>query len=103
MALEAMQESTEDAMCRMLKTLAVSCIVTPDQMQRVSGIRPNILQHLTQAKRMITSQGFFRVYEDLPDICIDVPAAYSLLERFVNRAQRYGFISEEIVRQLPVR
>jgi len=81
MALESMQEPVEESICRLLKSLFNSCLVTPDQMQR----------------------GFFRVYEDLPDICIDVPAAYSLLERFVNKAQRHGFVSEEVVRQLPVR
>jgi len=79
--LESMQESNEESICRLLKSLSNSCLVTPDQMQR----------------------GFFRVFEDLPDICIDVPAAYSLLERFVNKAQLHGFVSEEVVRQVPVR
>lgn len=81
MALEAMHENTEEAICRMLKSLFNSCIVTPDQMQR----------------------GFFRVFEDLPDICIDVPAAYTLLDRFVTRAQRHGIITDEVVRLVPVR
>jgi len=81
MAVEAMQESVEDSICRLLKSLSNSCLVTPDQMQR----------------------GFFRVFEDLPDICIDVPGAYSLIDRFVNKAQPHGFVSEEVVRKLPVR
>jgi programmed cell death protein 4 len=81
MALESMQESDEESICRLLKSLFNSCLVTPDQMQR----------------------GFYRVFEDLPDICIDVPAAYSLLDRFVNKAQSHGFVSEEVVRQVPVR
>jgi len=81
MALESMLEHTEELICRLLASLSNSCLVTPDQMQR----------------------GFLRVYEDLPDICIDVPAAYSLMERFVNTAQRHGFVSDEVVRLLPVR
>jgi len=81
MALESMQETDEESICRLLKSLSNSCLVTPDQMQR----------------------GFFRVFEDLPDICIDVPAAYSLLDRFVSKAQQHGFVSEEVVRQVPVR
>jgi len=81
MAIESMQEHTEELICRLLAALSNSCLVTPDQMQR----------------------GFLRVYEDLPDVCIDVPAAYSLIERFVNTATRHGFASEEVVRLLPVR
>lgn len=81
MALEAMQEPVEESICRLLKSLFNSCLLTPDQMQR----------------------GFFRVYEDLPDICIDVPAAYALLDRFVNRAQRHGFVSTAVVNNIPSR
>jgi len=48
-------------------------------------------------------QGFLRVFEDLPDICIDVPAVYTLIERFVNKAQTSGFILDEVVRLVPTR
>ncbi|ODM98620.1 Programmed cell death protein 4 [Orchesella cincta] len=81
MALESMQESVEDAICRLLKSLFNSCLVTPDQMMR----------------------GFVRVFEDLPDICIDLPPAYSLIDRFVTKAQRHGCITDEVVRQVPIR
>jgi programmed cell death protein 4 len=36
MAIESMQEHTEDLICRLLASLSNSCLVTPDQMQRVS-------------------------------------------------------------------
>lgn len=39
MALESMQESVEDSICRLLKSLFNSCLVTPDQMQRVSTFK----------------------------------------------------------------
>jgi programmed cell death protein 4 len=81
MAIEAMQENVEESICRLLKSLFNSCLVTPDQMKR----------------------GFLRVFEDLPDICLDVPAAYALIDRFVTRAQRHGFIGEDVVRQVPTR
>jgi len=81
MALESMQENVEDAICRLLHSLSNSCLVTPDQMQR----------------------GFVRVFEDLPDICIDLPPAYSLIDRFVTRAQRHGCITDDVVRQVPIR
>jgi len=44
-----------------------------------------------------------RVFDDLPDICIDVPAAYSLVDRFVTKAQAHGFITDEVVRLVPTR
>jgi programmed cell death protein 4 len=81
MALESMQENVEDAICRLLHSLCNSCLVTPDQMQR----------------------GFVRVFEDLPDICIDLPPAYSLIDRFVTKAQRHGCITDDVVRLVPIR
>lgn len=81
MAIEAMCEAKEDSICRLLKFLYNSCLVTPDQMK----------------------QGFQRVFGDLPDICIDVPAAYSLIERIANKAQTCGIINEELVREVPTR
>ncbi|CAG7835683.1 unnamed protein product [Allacma fusca] len=81
MAIESMQENIEESICRLLKSLFTSCLLTPDQMKR----------------------GFFRVFEDLPDICIDVPAAYALADRLVTRAQRHGFIGDDVVRQVPTR
>ncbi|ODN05858.1 Programmed cell death protein 4 [Orchesella cincta] len=81
MALEAMQENVEDSICRLLKSLFNSCLITPDQMGR----------------------GFVRVFDDLPDICIDLPPAYTLIEKFVTKAQRHGFITDEVVRQVPIR
>jgi hypothetical protein len=34
-------------------------------------------------KEVLLFQGFERIYDSLPDLAIDVPAAYSILERFV--------------------
>jgi len=38
MAMEYMSEAKEDAMCRLLKSLFNSCVITPEQMNRVSYI-----------------------------------------------------------------
>lgn len=35
MSLESMQESVEDAICRLLTTVSKSCLVTPEQMKQV--------------------------------------------------------------------
>jgi len=48
-------------------------------------------------------QGFLRVYEDMPDICLDVPLAYTVLERFVERCQKGGFLSNEVIKKMPSR
>jgi len=81
MAMESMQDSVEEQICRLLKSLSNSCIITPEQM----------------------TSGFLRVFEDLPDICIDVPAAYALIDRFVLRALRHAVVTDEVVRQVPTR
>lgn len=48
-------------------------------------------------------QGFLRVYEDMPDICLDVPLAYTVLERFVERCQKGGFVTDEVIKKMPSR
>lgn len=39
----------------------------------------------------------------MPDIAIDVPAAYTILERFVNRCRVAGVITDELLRKMPTR
>lgn len=48
-------------------------------------------------------QGFQRVFDDLPDICIDVPLVYSLIERFANKALAAEIITKELVLEVPIR
>uniref|UniRef100_A0A1B6FUN2 Programmed cell death protein 4 n=1 Tax=Cuerna arida TaxID=1464854 RepID=A0A1B6FUN2_9HEMI len=81
MTLEALSSSVEEAMCRLLKSLFAAVIISPDLMEI----------------------GFLRVYEDMPDIIIDVPLAGSVLERFVEQCHAAGFISEELVKKMPTR
>ncbi|XP_065169668.1 programmed cell death protein 4 [Atheta coriaria] len=81
MALEANSASKEEALCTLLKSLSDAIIITPDQ-----------LEH-----------GFFRVFEDLADISMDVPLAYIILDRFVDRCYKEGFLTEQIVKRLPSR
>ncbi|XP_061496726.1 programmed cell death protein 4 [Anopheles gambiae] len=82
MTLEAFNESTEVAICELFRTLDSTCIVTPEQME----------------------QGFRRVYEDMTDIVLDIPLAYSILDRFIQRCQRAGsFMSEALIKDIPTR
>lgn len=81
MVLESMHEKTEEAMCKLLQSLFRSFVITIDQMRA----------------------GFQRVYEDMADISLDVPAAYLVLERWVIRCRQAGIINDDIMRKMPSR
>lgn len=81
MALESLSQTTEEAMCDLLKSLDDACMVSPAMME----------------------QGFQRVYDDMADIVLDVPLAYIILDRFVERCSRAGFLSDKVIRNMPSR
>lgn len=81
MVIEAINGQTEEMMCKLLKSLYDAVIITPDMMER----------------------GFFRVFDDMPDICLDVPLAYSVLERFTERCSKAAILTDEIIRRIPSR
>jgi len=81
MALEAMNEKVELEIVRLLKFMYTTMILTQDQIER----------------------GFNRVFDDMPDISLDVPAAYNLLERVVGRCQAVGILTELFVKNMPSR
>ncbi|XP_018580034.1 programmed cell death protein 4 [Anoplophora glabripennis] len=81
MALEANSASKEEALCTLLKAFSDAILITPDQMEH----------------------GFLRVFDDLPDISMDVPLAYIILDRFVDRCHNSGFLTENIIKKLPAR
>ncbi|XP_022341530.1 programmed cell death protein 4-like [Crassostrea virginica] len=81
MVLEDSTERAAHRMCDFLKSLNDSVIITPEQM----------------------SQGFRRVYDALPDIVLDVPSAYTLLERFAGMCHRDAVITTALLRELPQR
>lgn len=81
MALEESTERSLTMMNELLKYLYGVNIITPEQMK----------------------QGMKRVFEDMPDICLDVPAAYTLLEHLGNKMYTVGILTEEIYKELPAR
>jgi len=81
MALEKMDERTSQMMCQLLGSLHRAIIITPTQMKA----------------------GFIRVYEDMPQICVDVPPAYTILERFVVQCLAAKIITDDVAKKLPVR
>ncbi|XP_038221072.1 programmed cell death protein 4 [Zerene cesonia] len=81
LAVEAINSSVEDQLCTFLAELRRCVIVTPDQMDR----------------------GFLRVLEDMSDIVLDVPLAYIMLDRFVERCQQRFRLGEPVLKRMPTR
>lgn len=81
MALEGNSATKEEALCNLLKSFSDAVIITLDQMER----------------------GFIRVFDDLQDISMDVPLAYIILDRFVERCHGLGFLTENVVKKMPSR
>ncbi|KAH1167504.1 programmed cell death protein 4 [Mauremys mutica] len=74
MVLESTGEATFKMMLDLLKSLWTSTVITLDQMKR----------------------GYERVYREIPDINLDVPHSYSVLERFVEECFQAGIISKPL-------
>ncbi|ENN72393.1 programmed cell death protein 4 [Dendroctonus ponderosae] len=81
MALEANGETSEKAICSLLKAFDARVLITRDQLER----------------------GFFRVFDDLADICMDVPLAYVILDRFIDLCRNEGFLTDNIIARFPSR
>ncbi|XP_037255227.1 programmed cell death protein 4 isoform X2 [Falco rusticolus] len=74
MVLESTGEKTFKMILDLLKSLWRSSVITVDQMKR----------------------GYERVYCEIPDINLDVPHSYSVLERFVEECFQAGIISKPL-------
>ncbi|XP_037937101.1 programmed cell death protein 4 [Teleopsis dalmanni] len=81
LTLESLSQTNEEAMCELLKSLDQACLVLPAGME----------------------QGFLRVFDDMADIVLDVPLAYIILDRFVERCNRAGFLTDKILNNMPSR
>jgi programmed cell death protein 4 len=72
--------------------------------QQVERYPPTVLSNQSRCNEpYFLFQGFDRVYENMPDLAIDVPPAYNILERFVTRCRSLGIIDDELVRKMPTR
>ncbi|RTG86910.1 uncharacterized protein DC041_0001304 [Schistosoma bovis] len=77
MAIEISTEDARERVIRLLKELCASVVLTIDQL----------------------TLGVKRVYAELPDLQIDVPAAYTLMELFMNGAIKAGFIPRKLANE----
>jgi len=81
MVIESMHQKTDEAMCKLLQSLFRSFVITIEQMRA----------------------GFQRVYDQMAEMAIDVPQAYTALERWVIRCRQAGIINDDIVKKMPSR
>lgn len=77
--IESMHERTANMMAILLNHFYKSSIVTLDAL----------------------TVGFDRLYEILPDLCLDVPPAYVLCGRWVSVCSKLNFLPENIIKKLP--
>lgn len=80
-AIEDSKGHTIDQICSLLKYLFDAGIITLDQLKN----------------------GFLRVFEEMPEIVIDVPYAYELLESIKNKSVKLGYFPEELDKDFPTR
>jgi len=81
MALEVSTERACDRMVDLLKYFYSANIVTPKQME--TGTR--------------------RIFDEMVDVCVDVPSAYELLELMGNQLHAAGCFTEDLFRDMPSR
>ncbi|XP_061412138.1 programmed cell death protein 4-like [Lethenteron reissneri] len=81
MVLESNGEAVSSMMVNLLKVFWGTGVLTLDQMNR----------------------GFERVFGELPDISLDVPRAYALLERFVESCFQAGVVTKLLRDRCPIR
>ncbi|OQV24093.1 Programmed cell death protein 4 [Hypsibius exemplaris] len=82
--LEVMENGSErafDLLLKLLKEAANESILTVDQI----------------------NTGFQRVYDDLVDIVLDVPSAYTATEKFATQCQLQGIIGQDLLKKFPQR
>ncbi|KAK7109895.1 programmed cell death protein 4-like [Littorina saxatilis] len=79
--MEDSHERAAEMMAKLLKSWADAVIITPEQFR----------------------VGFNRVFDNMPDICLDVPNAYTLLEEFITVCQKEDFLPESILKDMPQR
>jgi len=80
-AIEESSEKAADQMTALLKLLTTTNIITPDEF----------------------TKGVKRVFDDMPEICLDVPSAYTLLEKLGNKLHAQGILSTQLMNLMPAR
>ena len=66
----------------------------------------DLLQHLSVTTLITSDQfqlGFLRIFNDMTEIVLDIPQAYLLLNKFIERGRQAGFVSAAVAQEVPQR
>lgn len=50
---------------------------------------------------LIGLKGFMRIYEEMAEISIDVPLAYTVLDKFLAKCESAGFLPKDLIINAP--
>ncbi|XP_055347441.1 programmed cell death protein 4-like [Paramacrobiotus metropolitanus] len=81
-------------------------MVMEDGKNRAFELILKLLKEAAQENILTVDQlntGFQRIFDDLADIVLDVPSAYSTTEKFIGQCQHDGIISAEMAKKFPAR
>jgi programmed cell death protein 4 len=77
-----------------------------DSTERVMNLIVDLLEFLTKTNVITIDQldkGMTRIYNDINDISLDVPAAFTLIEQLVGKLQAAHVITDKMIANLPSR
>lgn len=77
-----------------------------ETVERVAPLIAQLLKNMYDSNFITIDQmntGFRRIFKSLPDIVIDVPHAYTILEKFADICRQSGFISPQLRSEMPTR
>lgn len=109
MVLESKGDAASPAIIKLLQTFWKIGLITVDQMNRVSsctwgwGGIAAIVDFYSYIFSFLFIQGFQRVYDELPEISLDVPHAHSMIENFVDLCHQESVITKQLRDACPSR
>lgn len=111
MVLESKGDAASPAIIKLLQTFWKIGLITVDQMNRVGsctcggggGDGIAAIVDFYSYIFFFFIQGFQRVYDELPEISLDVPHAHSMIENFVDLCHQESVITKQLRDACPSR
>lgn len=106
MVLESKGDAASPAIIKLLQTFWKIGLITVDQMNRVGSWKcggGSIAAIVDLFFFFFFMQGFQRVYDELPEISLDVPHAHSMIENFVDLCHQESVITKQLRDACPSR
>lgn len=109
MVLESKGDTATHMMMKLLQSFWKTGLITVDQMNRVSLLLFSTILCTASLSYyylyifFFLLQGFQRVYDELPEISLDVPHAHSIMETFVDLCYQESVITKQLRDACPSR